>query len=84
MHARLTARRGLIRSALPLTQWQALQVDKKALVSNYYIAAHDSNSILLVNAVDAYNNGWLRGPAVEHRSLAEVLSLSCARLVADG
>ena len=28
--------------------------------------------------------GWLRGPAVEHRSLADVLSLSCARLVADG
>ena len=27
---------------------------------------------------------WLRGPAVEHRSLADVLSLSCARLVADG
>ena len=28
--------------------------------------------------------GWLCGPAVEHRSLAGVLSLSCARLVADG
>jgi len=28
--------------------------------------------------------GWLRGPAVEHRSLAGVLSLSCVRLVADG
>jgi len=27
--------------------------------------------------------GW-RGPAVEHWSLADVLSLSCARLVADG
>jgi len=27
---------------------------------------------------------WLRGPAVEHRSLASVLSLSCARPVADG
>jgi len=27
---------------------------------------------------------WLRGPAVEHRSLADVLSLSCARFVADG
>jgi len=26
----------------------------------------------------------LRGPAVEHRSLAGVLSLSCVRLVADG
>ena len=26
---------------------------------------------------------WLRGPAVEHRYLADVLSLSCARLVAD-
>ena len=30
------------------------------------------------------NRGWLRGPAVEHWSLANVLSLSCARLVADG
>ena len=28
--------------------------------------------------------GWLRGPVVEHWSLADVLSLSCARLVADG
>jgi len=27
---------------------------------------------------------WLRGPAVAHWSLADVLSLSCARLVADG
>jgi len=27
---------------------------------------------------------WLCGPAVEHRSLAGVLSLSCARFVADG
>jgi len=32
-----------------------------------------------------YNSfGWLRGPAVEHRSLAGVLSLSCGRPVADG
>ena len=29
-------------------------------------------------------SGWLRGPAVKHWSLADVLSLSCARLVADG
>jgi len=28
--------------------------------------------------------GWLRGPAVVHRSLVGVLSLSCVRLVADG
>ena len=28
--------------------------------------------------------GWWRSPAVEHWSLADVLSLSCARLVADG
>jgi len=27
---------------------------------------------------------WWRGPAVEHWSLADVLLLSCARLVADG
>jgi len=27
---------------------------------------------------------WLRGPAVERRSLASALSLSCARPVADG
>ena len=27
---------------------------------------------------------YLRGPAVEHRSLADVLSLFCDRLVADG
>ena len=30
------------------------------------------------------NPSWLRGPAVEHWSLAGVLSLSCARLAADG
>jgi len=29
-------------------------------------------------------HSWLRGPAVERRSLADVLSLSCARPVADG
>jgi len=28
--------------------------------------------------------GWWRSPAVEHWSLADVLSLSCAPLVADG
>jgi len=33
---------------------------------------------------DLYLTGWLRGPAVEHRSLAGVLSLTCARLAADG
>jgi len=27
---------------------------------------------------------WLRGSAVEHQSLASVLSLSCAQPVADG
>ena len=31
-----------------------------------------------------YPYGWWHSPAVEHRSLADVLSLSCARLVADG
>ena len=31
-----------------------------------------------------YCQCWWRSPAVEHRSLADVLSLSCARLVADG
>ena len=29
-------------------------------------------------------SSWWRGPAVEHWFLADVLSLSCARLVADG
>ena len=33
---------------------------------------------------NSYTNSWWRGPAVEHWSLADVLSLSCARLVADG
>jgi len=31
-----------------------------------------------------HSTGWLRGPAVERLSLADVLSLSCARPVADG
>ena len=30
------------------------------------------------------NDTWWRGPAVEHWSLTDVLSLSCARPVADG
>jgi len=30
------------------------------------------------------NSGWLRGSVVERRSSAGVLSLSCARPVADG
>ena len=31
-----------------------------------------------------YKGAYLRGPAVEHWSLADVLSLTCDRLVADG
>jgi len=31
-----------------------------------------------------YTISWLRGPALEHRSLAGVLFLSCAGPVADG
>ena len=38
----------------------------------------------LICLLTAVYCGWLCGPAVEHRSLAGVLSLSCARLVADG
>ena len=34
--------------------------------------------------VNEGSHSWLRGPAVEHRSLAGVFSLSCVRLVADG
>ena len=42
-----------------------------------------------INKLDKQNSlnigcSWLRSPAVEHRSLAGVLSLSCARLAADG
>jgi len=29
-------------------------------------------------------HSWWHGPAIEHWSLADVLSLSCARLVANG
>jgi len=36
----------------------------------------------LSNAINTIVQRW-RGPAVEHWSLADVLSLSCARLVAD-
>jgi len=35
--------------------------------------------IISVDMID-----WLRGPSVEHWSLADVLSLSCAQPVADG
>jgi len=43
----------------------------------HYIAA----TLLRTNHYYYY---WLRGPAVEHRSLAGVLSLSWDRPVADG
>ena len=33
---------------------------------------------------DRVHGSWLRGPAVENWYLADVLSLSCARLVTDG
>ena len=36
------------------------------------------------NSGDSFPCSWLRGPAVEHWPLADVLSLSYARLVADG
>ena len=44
-------------------------------------SASSSNSVFVTTV---QQTGWLRGPAVEHWSLADVLSLSCARLAADG
>ena len=47
----------------------------------------DEPSVLKPNSITLSSSlvlGWLRGPAVENRSLAGVLSLSCVRLVADG
>jgi len=42
-------------------------------------------SVMLVLVIlVSINVSWWRGPAVEHRSLAGVLSLSCAQPVADG
>jgi len=38
----------------------------------------------MLTTLPCWHLGWWRGPAVEHWSLADVLSLSCARLVADG
>ena len=43
----------------------------------FYILFNQNHTFCLLSC-------WLRSPAVEHRSLAGVLSLSCARLVADG
>jgi len=43
-----------------------------------------SSALVSINEVTRCNSSWLCGPAVEHRSLAGVLSLSCARFVADG
>ena len=45
------------------------------LVTDWVIRTAGEGSLL--------RSGWLRGPAVEHWFLADVLSLSCARLVAD-
>jgi len=41
-------------------------------------------SIVCLSVVCNAHAPWLRGPSIEHWSLADVLSLSCARLVADG
>ena len=42
------------------------------------------NSLCVLPVLPSPIRSWLCGPAVEHWSLANVLSLSCARLVADG
>jgi len=43
----------------------------------FYILFNQNHTFCLLSC-------WLRSPAVAHRPLAGVLSLSCARLVADG
>jgi len=50
----------------------------------FILVVHISLCRLLLPPPDNRQAGSLRGPAVEHWSLADVLSLSCARLVADG
>jgi len=56
----------------------AYQPDRHVLLQQTHTGSKQVALPLLVCA------SWLHGPAVEHRSLAGVLSLSCARPVADG
>jgi len=52
-------------------------------ISSITVAVLLSVSIIIAG-LQFLAHRWLRGPAVEQWSLADVLSLSCARLVADG
>ena len=49
-----------------------------------FLPARRYASAVLADVVCLSVRGWLRGTAVERRSLAGELSLSCLRLVADG
>ena len=54
------------------------------VVSEFIYNIQFSATDLVVLVVSYSLLGWLRGSVVERRSLAGVLSLSCARPVADG
>jgi len=57
-----------------VTDWQTDNATPSVKIGSIYVCSTAYGRIWI----------WLRGPAVEHRSLAGVLSLSCARPVADG
>ena len=57
-----------------------LQIVKSAWLQETDLSTAKQNVVEFI----LNTRGWWRSPAVEHRSLAGVLSLSCARLVADG
>jgi len=72
--------------ALTLTLHTTSQCDIVRLTDVGYVKHNHCRTFTRLRPMDDSPRcpRWLRGPAVEHRSLADVLSLSCARLVADG
>jgi len=83
--------------AFPLGNFAALRTMRvlRALKTVAVVPGLITSAFTLVIKLDSFQRirkyrsvafyvAWLRGPAVEHRSLAGVLSLSCVRLVADG
>ena len=58
---------------------------KYSIISFHKSDCHRTSSVIpLTTGDEVIKFGWLRGSVVERRSSAGVLSLSCARPVADG
>jgi len=65
------------------TRGEVLDVDNFRLAVTHFRSTPRVLRVDLITLVGLIS-GWLRGTVVERRSSAGVLSLSCARPVADG